>query len=58
MDEYPLDCHRLRVSDRVVFDGLVRVLVFGLNLTNLNLIVDGCIFKTPAVTKLRREEGC
>jgi len=29
MDEYPLGCHRLRVSDRIIFDKLIQVLVLG-----------------------------
>lgn len=29
IDEHPLGCHRPRVSDRIVFDKLVQVLVFG-----------------------------
>jgi len=28
-DDHPLGCHRPRVSDRLVFDKLVQVLVFG-----------------------------
>jgi hypothetical protein len=28
-DAHPLGCHRPRVSDRVVFEKLVQVLVFG-----------------------------
>jgi transposase len=27
--EHPLGCHRLRIPDRVVFDKLVQILVFG-----------------------------
>jgi len=30
VDEYPLGCHRSRVSDRVVFNRLVQVLVCGI----------------------------
>jgi hypothetical protein len=29
IDTHPLGCHRPRVSDRVVFDKLVQVLVLG-----------------------------
>jgi len=29
MDEYPLGCHRPRVSDRISFDKLIQVLVLG-----------------------------
>lgn len=29
VDEHPLGCHRPRVSDRIVFDKLVQVLVLG-----------------------------
>ena len=29
MDEYPLGCHRPRVSDRIIFDKLIQVLVLG-----------------------------
>ena len=28
-DTHPLDCHRPRIADRVVFDKLIQVLVFG-----------------------------
>lgn len=28
-DDHPLGCHRLRIPERVVFDTLVQVLVFG-----------------------------
>jgi hypothetical protein len=28
-DTYPLGCHRPRIPDRLVFDKLVQVLVFG-----------------------------
>jgi transposase len=28
-DTYPLGCHRPRIPDRIVFDKLIRVLVFG-----------------------------
>ena len=39
---HPLGCHRPRVADRVVFDKLVQVLVFG------------CNSKQAAATALRR----
>ncbi|MFV0373870.1 transposase, partial [Microbacterium sp.] len=29
IDEHPLGCHRPRVSDRIIFDKLVQVLVYG-----------------------------
>jgi hypothetical protein len=28
-DTHPLGCHRPRIADRVVFDKLIQVLVFG-----------------------------
>jgi hypothetical protein len=28
-DTYPLGCHRQRIPDRVIFDKLIQVLVFG-----------------------------
>jgi transposase len=30
--DHPLGCHRARIPDRVVFEKLVQVLVFGLSL--------------------------
>jgi hypothetical protein len=29
IDDHPLGCHRRRIADAVVFDGLVEVLVYG-----------------------------
>jgi transposase len=29
VDTHPLGCHHLRIPDRIVFDKLVQVLVFG-----------------------------
>ncbi len=44
---HPLGCHRLRIPDRVVFDKLVQVLVFG---CSYHRIADG----TVSATTLRR----
>jgi hypothetical protein len=61
--DHPLGCHRPRVPDRIVFDKLVQVLVFGcayeriadascaydqmIGLELGDLAVDGCITKAP-----------
>ena len=49
-DTHPLGCHRPRIADRVVFDQLIQVLVFG---CGYRRIAD----HTCSATTLRRRRG-
>jgi transposase len=50
IDHHPLGCHRPRVPDRVVFEKLVQVLVFGC--AYWRIADDSC-----SATTLRRRRG-
>ena len=53
MDEYPLGCHRLRVSDRIIFDKLIQVLVLG---AVYEKIADSMCSATTIRRRRRRDE--
>src|SRR5215210_7161648 len=47
-DVHPLGCHRRRIPDRLIFDKLVQVLVFGCAYERISdVAIDCCITKAP-----------